>query len=262
MDMPPNQEWYCNIVGFFMNWASLCSTMFILNMTFVRFYSITRPHKAASFNTVKRAKITIVCVIIFSMVYKIPNFFNMAYSGRNCLAHAKYIHTLLGQMYYWVSLLVYFGIPFVFLLAMNTVIIHTLTTRSMKVQRVSKGQGQIEGQGPTAEQSTKNSEKHIYITLLLVTFGFMTLVTPGYIMVFALRSINVRSSAYTYAWYYLCYHIGQKTNSTNYGVNLFLYVLSSNKFRSDLVQLFRCSQKINDDSSSSVTKMSHIEAEH
>ena len=144
--MPPDQEWYCNIVALSMSSASLCSTLFILNMTFARFYSIIRPHKAASFNTVKRAKITIVCSVIFSIIYSIPIFFNMTYSGRNCLAHAKYIHTLLGQMYYWISLLVNFGLPFVLLLAMNTVSIHTRRTRSMKVPRVSRGQGQFEGQ--------------------------------------------------------------------------------------------------------------------
>ena len=33
-------------------------------MTFERFYSIIRPHKAASFNTVKRTKITILIIVI------------------------------------------------------------------------------------------------------------------------------------------------------------------------------------------------------
>ena len=257
--MPPDQEWYCNIVALSMSSASLCSTLFILNMTFACFYSIIRPHKAASFNTVKRAKITIACIVAFSIVYNIPTFFNMTYSGFNCLAHAKTLHTLHGQIYYWISLLVNFVLPFLLLLAMNTVIIHTLRTRSMKVQCVSKGHGQIEGQGQTEQLNTKNSEKQIYITLLLVTFSFLTLVTPGYIMIFALRSVNVRSSAYTFAWYFLCYHIGQKTNFTNFDVNFFLYVLSGNKFRSDLVQLFRGSKKTNDEHSASDTKISSIE---
>ena len=47
MDMPPNQYWYCSIVSFSMGSGALCSTMFIVFMTFERFYSIIRPHKAA-----------------------------------------------------------------------------------------------------------------------------------------------------------------------------------------------------------------------
>ena len=262
MDMSPNQEWYCNIVAISMSSASLCSTSFILNMTFARCYSIIRPHKAASFNTIKRAKITIISIVIFSIIFNIPTFFNMAYSWRNCLAHAKTLHTLYGQIYYWISFLVNFAIPFVLLLAMNTVIIHTLRTRSTQIQSVSRGQGQAEGQGHVREKSITNSEKQIYITLLLVTFGFLILTIPRYIMMFALRSVNVNSSAYTYASYFLCYHIGQKANFTNFGVNFFLYVLSGNKFRSDLVQLFRCSKKRLGESSVSSTKISHIEAEH
>ena len=40
----------------------------ILNMTFERFYGIIKPHKAVSFNTVKRAKIT-MCVLYRSVYY-------------------------------------------------------------------------------------------------------------------------------------------------------------------------------------------------
>ena len=43
-------------------------------MTFDKFYSIIRPHKAASFNTVKR-EITIIFIVIFSFLYNIPHLF-------------------------------------------------------------------------------------------------------------------------------------------------------------------------------------------
>ena len=40
--------WHCRSGTFFLWAASLCSTLFILSMTFDRFYSIIQPHKAAS----------------------------------------------------------------------------------------------------------------------------------------------------------------------------------------------------------------------
>ena len=40
--------------------------------------------------------------------------------------------------------------------------------------------------------------------------------------------------------YHLVFHISQKSYFTNYGINFFLYVISGQKFRSDLVSLFKC----------------------
>ena len=79
IDFPPNLHWFCAIATAVL-WASaLSSTLFILSMTFDRFYSIIRPHKAASFNTVKRAKITITFVIIISIIFNIPYLYAITY---------------------------------------------------------------------------------------------------------------------------------------------------------------------------------------
>ena len=75
IDMPPNQQWHCNLVLTVLVVCQCCSTYFIVIMTFERFYSIIRPHKAASFNTVKRAKIIIICIVIFSSFLNIPDLF-------------------------------------------------------------------------------------------------------------------------------------------------------------------------------------------
>ena len=42
------------------------SAFLVVSMTFEHFYSIIRPHKAASFNTVQRAKIIILGIFVFS----------------------------------------------------------------------------------------------------------------------------------------------------------------------------------------------------
>ena len=210
MDMPPNQQWYCNFVTLFLYTSAMSSTLFILNMTFERFYSIILPHKAASFNTVKRAKITIICVVLFSVLFNFSHVFNTAYSELNCLSYAKAIKTLHGQMYYWISFILHFAVPFVSLLAMNIVIIHILRTRLKTLPMSSGGHGLSEGQSQSQGQSMKNSERQIYITLVLVTFGFLILTTPGYVLVFALSGMDVRASAYTYAWNFCAITLDRK----------------------------------------------------
>ena len=126
--MPPNQQWHCNLVLTVLVVRQFCSTFFIVIMTFERFYSIIKPHKAASFNTVKRAKITIVCIVIFSSFYNIPDLF---YTGRVCFVLAKYQTTIFRNVYYWLRVIISFIVPFFSLLVMNSYIIHILRHRSV-----------------------------------------------------------------------------------------------------------------------------------
>ena len=212
----------------------MCSTLFILSMTFERFYSI-RPHKAASVNTVKKAKITILCSIIFSILYNIPHIFLSSSVARQCVPHGNALGVVYGQFYYWLSIVVNYLLPFVLLLSMNSVIIHTLRERSKFI--VTKTQGHDQGQARNKGQST---EVQIYITLLLVTFGFLILTSPACIFFFYQMFYNYEQSTYSFAGFYLYNSIAQKVMYTNCGINFFLYVISGQKFRTDLLGLFKC----------------------
>ena len=127
---------------------------------------------------------------------------------------------------------------------MNCVIIYTLKNRSQlqaqstvrsRVTDQDKGQGQSEGQS----QKMKNSEKQVYVILLLVTFSFLILTIPGYLFMLYTLLYNYQQSPKSFAGFHLFYNIGHKTYNTNYGINFFLYVMSGQKFRTDLVKLFK-----------------------
>ena len=217
----------------------LCSTLLILNMTFDRFYSIIRPHKASSFNTIKRAKITIAFAVVISMVFNIPHWFVTLNDGWLCLPFGnRLIMTRwYSQFYYWVSFAVQYAIPFVSLLSMNGVIIHTLRNRMRPVKPRNEVQGHGQGQGQNSK--IKSSEMQIYIILLLVTFGFLILTTPGYMFFLINLVYDFRKSPKVFAGYHLYTNAAQKMHYTNHGINFFLYVTSGQKFRSDLKNLFR-----------------------
>ena len=142
-------------------------------MVFDCFYSIIKPHKAASINTNKRANI-IICIFIFSLVFNIPHWFTTFNIGWLCLPFANEIvmANSFSQFYYWASFVVQFVFPFVFLLLMNSVIIHTLRNRNKNI-KIEEGQVQV--------TRMKNSEKQVFAILLLVTFGFLILFTPMYV---------------------------------------------------------------------------------
>ena len=79
----------------------------------------------------------------------------------------------------------------------------------------------------------------IYIILLLVTFAFLVLMTPGYVLFVYVMLVDYRRTPQSFSGYIFIHSFSQKTFYTNYGINFFLYVISGKKFRSDLVWLFR-----------------------
>ena len=168
----PGQEWYCRLSLFSIFMCFLWSTLLIVSMRFDRFYSIIIPHKAASFNTVKRAKVTIVFIVIVCFSYNIPHLFVTDNIGWECVPYGGALGTVLGEIYYWMSLTIQCVIPFILLLIMNSVIIHKIRTRSLFKHEVSSS--------GDATYKTKTSESQIFAVLLLVTFTFMLLTTQAY----------------------------------------------------------------------------------
>ena len=234
MKEKPREFWYClmwNIVP-----SQLCSTLFILSMTFERLYSIMISHKAASFNTIKRAKIIITLVVLFSFDFNFPHLFITLKVADRCVPFGKAMSYTLGQFYFWLSLVVNFFLPFVLLLIMNSFIIHILRKRSRLMLTGSQGQGESQGQGSKG----RTSEKQVYIILLLVTFSFLVLTTPGYIFFFYAMYYDYQSTPESFAEYHLFVNASRQAYFTNYGINFYLYVLSGKKFRTDLFNLFKC----------------------
>ena len=200
-------------------------------MTFDRFYSVINPHKAASFNTVKRAKITIVCILIISIIYNLPHLFLSDVENWQCLPYRKAMGHSYGQFYYWLSFVIHYALPFVLLLSMNSVIIHKIRTRAIFTMKGNSAEGH--------SSHVKSSERQIFGMLLLVTFAFLILTTPGYLLFLFIMFVDFFKTPELFAGYYLFYSAAQKLHGTNHGINFFLYVISGEKFRTDLLNLLR-----------------------
>ena len=221
VQMPLGQYRHCTLAAQAFFTTTLCTTLLIMSMTFDRFYSIMRPHKAASFNTVKRAKITIACIFIFSILYNVPHLFISDHQEWKCLPYGKAMKTTIGLFYYWLSFVIQFALPFISLLIMNSVIIHTLRNRSILKKegpgKNSEGQGESKGQG----QKIKHLDNQVYVILLLVTFGFLILTTPAYLFFLVYMVVNYMGSPKAFAIYYTFGSFAEKLQFTNHGINFF-----------------------------------------
>ena len=135
--LPPNPHTSCAIRIKIVFTSALWGVLLILTMTFDHFYGIIRPHKASLFNTVKRAKITSFCIIIFGTIYNIPHIFFSSNMGFDCIPYGIAMQYVYGEIYYWLSFIVNYAFPFMALLIMNSFIIHTIQNRLKWHERVS-----------------------------------------------------------------------------------------------------------------------------
>ena len=104
----------------------------------------------------------------------------------------------------------FFALPFVLLVAMNSVIIYTIGKRSKSNITMSEGKPQGQSQGEGQRSKSKHNEIQIYVMLQLVTFGFLILVTLAYVMLFYINFFQ-GTTPYFFAGYHLFYQVGEKT---------------------------------------------------
>ena len=203
-------------------------------MTFERFYSIVRPLNAASFNTVKRARIIIISIFLIWFSYCVPFFVISDNDGKICIVNKFASDNVICEIHYWLTEFLSFIFPFLSLLTMNSVIIHTLRKRSL----LRLLESELEGQTEIQNLKSKTSEKQICTMLILVTFAYLILNIPTRALILYINASSGGDTAYCYAGFHLFYQIGDKSSVTNHGINFFLYAMSGQKFRTDLKNLF------------------------
>ncbi len=249
----------CNDIGYPFFSVQTSGGFLILAMTFDKFYSIIRPHKAAAFNTVKRARITSAIIIVLSFLYNIPHLYVSGVEDTKCSPYGNDILGTFGRIHYWFSVIVNNMFPFCALLVMNTRILHAIRTRvknHSSVPRINSfhaennpdnrshhGNQSNQGNNIEGTQPIKSSDVQISITLLSVTFTFLILITPGYILFFYTMFTDVRATPREYAKFHLFWTVAQKCFFTNNGINFILYVISGQKFRTHFLKLFRFQKK-------------------
>ena len=179
--MPPSKHWYCALQMYNYNASFLCSAYLLIVMTFERFYSIIRPHKAASFNTVKRARIIIVCIFMFFFTYAIPFLFVGGHNGISCIPNKFASGNVLGETYHWCTEILVFIFPFLSLLTMNNIIIHKLKKRTKLNMSDLKSEDDNKGQKLKSKHSEKQNCHHT---------------SSSWPLVFLLLNLPVRSFVY------------------------------------------------------------------
>ena len=229
----------CGIASFIGFIAVQNSTFQVLAMTIDKYIAIKWPHKAATYSTPKRAKITVVILSFSVVLYNIPHIFTTKLTGDICLGYA--VEGVVTKVYSWFTFVINALIPFVSLIYMNYVIIKKVreSHQMFGANEVNK-QCECDDRVVQKRQKTmKNTETQLTTMLLLVTTLFLILMIPTYIR-FLYTAFTTRDTPIKYASLMFFYHLSHKLFHTNNGINFFLYCISGRKFRNDLKELLCC----------------------
>ena len=211
---------------------SMIGSLIIVAMTFDKFFAIRFPHKSASFNTPRRAKIVVVIIVIFSIIFNLPQFFVTLLTDGICMPYAR--QDIWNQIYMFVSF-VFNGVGiFSALIIMNGYIISAVLDRRKLLETMI-----TDGERQNSEVKLQRAtEKQITIMLLLVSFLYLILIGPGFIHFLYWLIVPPDQDPLTYANFTLSFHVCEKLFFTNNCINFFLYCISGKKFRNDLFLLF------------------------
>jgi hypothetical protein len=219
---------FSNCTFGFSNWT-------IAAMTFDRFIAVRFPLKAASWSTMKKCKVTVAVIFIFSFVLTIPYSIRGINPAASVQKQICMVPPMLPSWWHKTISLIHssclFTIPFFKILILNVLIIFTLfehRIRSAKLQVTTKGGTKKEG--------------HITVLLFIVTLIFFVTNVPWTFDQWIWDFLMANPTDWLMRVRKVVYEIEVMLLFVNPSVNFYIYCLACQKFRED-VKTLMCSCK-------------------
>ena len=250
---------------------SYCCVYTLVAMSIDRFIAVYYPLKAASWCTLKRARINIIVIITCALLLS-THFFLVTESETTAFGLLPTKALVDGVIYFFynvqsvMDLLLYYGIPLCFIAVLNILIVVRIR-QSTKERNLRKAVGGLhsshphqsevkDGGGMTGSRLNKiaNTVKRIDIRMsiicVLVSLAYGILVTPAGVfqliyIVFMYQDVNTSDEVKTViATGIMVSNAGVAVNSC---INFFLYCMSGQKFRDELKTFFCKKRKLDHD---------------
>ncbi|XP_064642638.1 somatostatin receptor type 4-like [Lineus longissimus] len=219
----------CKILPLFFS-AYGPSNWTVVAMTFDRFLAVKFPLKIASWNSMRRSRITAACIVMLTLVVAIP--FSIRDINTDglvaqsiCVFNPAYPSWFSG-VWYKVHTVTIFTAPFCTILLLNLLIIGTLRLQSQNSSKLGK----------------TNKDGHVTVLLILIILIFFVTNVPWTVFYWVddyldqlitttSRISMIRKTVYETVNFVLY---------INPSANFYVYCLGCNKFREDVIAMFSC----------------------
>ena len=258
LSQSPLRDIDCQIIGWLMNSIQMFGSCLILGLTSDRLIAVRFPLKAAAWCDAKRARIVFGVIFVVVLIVNTPfAVYNHVESCNICAMGTP--GSMVSFVYPWVTVCVGLVIPFVLLVSMNVAIAmgirnrlrhskYTPNVRSENCDTTEMRDNPTHSSEDVRQNSSSNDlqitpmspkDRNAIVTLFLISFTFLMLVTPHFVHVAMFPMINRATTPSQNIGYNLFFQVSRLLYSMNNACNFFLYCVSGAKFRTEVVALFR-----------------------
>ncbi|KAI0243440.1 hypothetical protein LSAT2_000007 [Lamellibrachia satsuma] len=247
----------CKILTWIVETFQQNGVLLILSVTLDRLVAVRFPLEAAAWCRSRRAKIVSVSVFAVVSAYNIPHLV-FSHADKYLMCMLCSFDNILCVIHISVTGFITFVLPFILLLAMNTIIISALRS-SLKYQSNICADCSFYASSYSQNESTEISfrssvssasrdcnqiqlspkNRNLIAMLLLVNFMFLLLKAPRFIRFIVFATVQFEPTPERIALNTLAWHVTNKLYFTSNACNFFLYCVSGSKFRRDFKALFR-----------------------
>ena len=265
-DVRNRTQWTCKTINALGSIISDYSVWLIVAVTFERYVAVCRPLAASEICRKSRAFAIMAALLVLLTCTNVHFFWTTelhdvtqcdvtAYACEPAEGYA----ILVVEIWPWVDALIYSLLPLFMIVVFNSLIIRTLahsnrhrdvtstrdSSRGMLRMRRSKSRtlsGECSGGGGVIRKSSSSSESSTRLTVMLLTVSFTFLITtlPMNITLICTTFWNSYAKDVAVgAKFKLIRTIAEMLMYANHSMNFFLYCATGNKFRQELLAVFR-----------------------
>ena len=222
----------CKTCTWLINASAVLSSWLLVAMTVQKALSIVWPHRVRVLCTRKRSKLLLWGLVMFVMFLHAHFLFGVDVQtlppgGKHCVVHLDYGQVFVG-IWSWIHLLLTSLLPFLFLVASNSILIWKLAS-AVRNNRMALSSVQSD-----QAATRRNRVSSVTITLIVVSLTFLLLSMPNSMFILLQktleRAIKNDADARRFMFVYVLFQLLWCSNSS---VNFYLYCLTGSLFRNE-----------------------------